>query len=272
MFDQNQNPNQPNPNNRPFGQAQSPFVPPQPQPQAQPQPQPVQSVSNAQPTSQAVPEDMFASVDGGAVGANRPASYPAGYPAAAFNQPSAVQPAYQPANPAYDQELFGGRNFPWGKVITLVIIILVLAGIGGAVYYGYVYFKSLNKTAGVAPTQETSATTAVPTDTVPATVAPIATATVPVATVEPENIKDSDGDGLTDDEETTYGTDKNIVDSDADGLTDWAEIKIYKTNPLNPDTDNDGYKDGQEVINGYDPLLPGNARLYEVPATNATNP
>ena len=29
-------------------------------------------------------------------------------------------------------------------------------------------------------------------------------------------------------------------DSDNDGLTDWQE-EIYKTNPINPDTDGDGY-------------------------------
>ena len=27
----------------------------------------------------------------------------------------------------------------------------------------------------------------------------------------------------------------------------------YKTNPNNPDTDGDGYLDGDEVKNGYDP-------------------
>jgi len=31
-------------------------------------------------------------------------------------------------------------------------------------------------------------------------------------------------------------------------LTDGDEVKVYKTNPLNPDTDFDGLKDGQEVF------------------------
>jgi len=60
--------------------------------------------------------------------------------------------------------------------------------------------------------------------------------------------KDSDGDGLTDDEEAKLGTDPFNKDTDGDGLTDGDEVKVYKTNPLNPDTDFDGLKDGQEVL------------------------
>jgi outer membrane protein OmpA-like peptidoglycan-associated protein/opacity protein-like surface antigen len=60
--------------------------------------------------------------------------------------------------------------------------------------------------------------------------------------------KDSDGDGLTDDEEAKLGTDPFNKDTDGDQLTDGDEVKVYKTNPLNPDTDFDGLKDGQEVL------------------------
>lgn len=70
-------------------------------------------------------------------------------------------------------------------------------------------------------------------------------------------IMDSDKDGLTDDEERTYGTDINEPDSDGDGLFDKEEIKVYKTNPLDPDTDADGYIDGDEVKGGYNPNGPG---------------
>ena len=52
-------------------------------------------------------------------------------------------------------------------------------------------------------------------------------------------------------------------DSDQDGLTDVME-DFYKTDKNNPDTDGDGYLDGDEVDNGYDPLAPGSAKLdYE---------
>jgi outer membrane protein OmpA-like peptidoglycan-associated protein len=60
--------------------------------------------------------------------------------------------------------------------------------------------------------------------------------------------KDSDGDGLTDDEEAKRGTDPFNKDTDGDGLTDGDEVNVYKTNPLNPDTDFDGLKDGAEVF------------------------
>ena len=80
---------------------------------------------------------------------------------------------------------------------------------------------------------------------------------------------DSDGDGLTDKKEMALGTDPYNPDTDGDGLTDaeevngirsmenfskWihsipiptvmvsdgAEVLVYHTNPLNPDTDGGG--------------------------------
>jgi hypothetical protein len=32
---------------------------------------------------------------------------------------------------------------------------------------------------------------------------------------------------------------------------------VWHTDPLNPDTDGDGFKDGDEVKNGFNPLGPG---------------
>ncbi len=65
--------------------------------------------------------------------------------------------------------------------------------------------------------------------------------------------KDSDQDGLTDEEEAELGTSSDSVDSDDDGLFDREEVKVYKTDPLNADTDGDGYLDGEEVKGGYNP-------------------
>lgn len=45
-------------------------------------------------------------------------------------------------------------------------------------------------------------------------------------------------------------------DSDGDGLLDSEETAIYGTNPQAADTDGDGYSDGQEVQNGFDPNSP----------------
>ena len=58
---------------------------------------------------------------------------------------------------------------------------------------------------------------------------------------------DPDGDGLTNTEEGTHGTDPNNPDTDGDGLTDGNEVNVHHTDPLDPDTDNDGLTDGQEV-------------------------
>lgn len=43
------------------------------------------------------------------------------------------------------------------------------------------------------------------------------------------------------------------VDTDSDGLTDTEENLVYGTNPQLPDTDGDGFLDGNEVFHGYDP-------------------
>jgi len=50
-------------------------------------------------------------------------------------------------------------------------------------------------------------------------------------------------------------------DLDNDGLSDLEE-GIYKTDKNNPDTDGDGYNDGQEVVNVYDPISAGLAKLF----------
>ncbi len=51
-------------------------------------------------------------------------------------------------------------------------------------------------------------------------------------------------------------------DSDLDSLSN-AKEKIYGTSPLNPDTDGDGYLDGDEVAHGYNPLVAGDAKLVQ---------
>lgn len=51
-------------------------------------------------------------------------------------------------------------------------------------------------------------------------------------------------------------TEQNIFqDSDQDSLSNDEEA-LYKTDPLNKDTDGDGYMDGVEVESGYDPTKP----------------
>ena len=104
----------------------------------------------------------------------------------------------------------------------------------------------------------------------------------PVFALEPV---DTDGDGLSDVEETTiYHTDVNNSDTDSDGYNDGEEVRnaysprhgegkrlrdvdsdsdgawddweiALQTDLTNADTDGDGYSDGMEVMRGYDPLL-----------------
>ena len=64
---------------------------------------------------------------------------------------------------------------------------------------------------------------------------------------------DSDGNGITDGEEWAWGITSTTTDSDNDGLTDYQERKDYRTDPDNPDTDGDGWSDGEEVLAGTDP-------------------
>jgi predicted outer membrane repeat protein len=67
---------------------------------------------------------------------------------------------------------------------------------------------------------------------------------------------DTDGDGLTDGEETALGTDPLLPDTDGDGLNDGPEVTQHNTDPLLPDTDGDGLSDGDEIIlHLTDPLL-----------------
>ncbi len=74
---------------------------------------------------------------------------------------------------------------------------------------------------------------------------------------------DSDGDGLSDSEEIITKTSIHFFDTDVDGLTDFEEVKLYHTNPLDPDTNHNGIKDGQEIKNGTNPLGKG----YIIPLT-----
>jgi len=69
---------------------------------------------------------------------------------------------------------------------------------------------------------------------------------------------DSDGDGLPDDIEISFGTNPFKADTDGDGLSDYEEINKYHTNPLNTDTDNDGLSDYDEIFKYQsDPLNAG---------------
>ncbi|MEA3449417.1 MAG: hypothetical protein U9Q85_00320, partial [Patescibacteria group bacterium] len=105
-----------------------------------------------------------------------------------------------------------------------------------------------------------------------------------IIVVNANNLLDSDLDGVPDkDEIEIYFTDPYNKDTDKDGYNDWLElvsgfsphnpepIKLedndqdrdgltdrmelnFHTNLLKADTDEDGHSDGDEIVNGYDPL------------------
>ena len=62
---------------------------------------------------------------------------------------------------------------------------------------------------------------------------------------------DSDGDGLTNADETLYAADPNNPDTDFDTISDGDEIYVYGTFPWAWDTDNDDISDGKEVFITY---------------------
>lgn len=110
------------------------------------------------------------------------------------------------------------------------------------------------------------------------------------APVLANGLPDSDNDGVPDkDEIEIYKTDPNNSDTDGDGYNDWQELNSgyspfvpgenlaeadfdndslsdrmeynFGADPTDPDTDGDGYTDGGEIENGYDPLHGNKVKL-----------
>lgn len=80
---------------------------------------------------------------------------------------------------------------------------------------------------------------------------------------QPAAVQDSDGDGLTNEQEIDAGTSVSKADTDNDGLGDREEVQVYGTDPRRADTDGDTYPDGVEVDGGYNPNGPG--KILELP-------
>ncbi len=76
---------------------------------------------------------------------------------------------------------------------------------------------------------------------------------------------DTDGDGLTDAQETAIGTDPTKVDSDGDGVDDKTEVGSSVTNPT--DTDGDGTIDALDTDDDGDGLLTAEEDYSGTPQT-----
>ena len=59
-------------------------------------------------------------------------------------------------------------------------------------------------------------------------------------------VADTDADGLSDGEEKVRGTNPGLADTDGDGLSDGDEVFVTLSNPLSPDSDNNGISDSFE--------------------------
>lgn len=219
------------------------------------------------------PEDIFSGVEKIA-----PGNLPAGTPVVSSvssvgipQKPQVLQPRHvqspQSALPTGERVMLEEPKTSWVKLLVIIIVgVLVVASVGGwLLFRGYFLESQQNvKTTTGAEEQKKSETQGVQ-EVFPE---PETEKGEDVITEQPEEvievIIDTDGDGLTDDEELMLGTDSSLFDTDGDQLSDKDEVKVYKTDPLNPDTDGDTYLDGEEVKNGYDPK--GKGKLFEVPA------
>lgn len=117
-------------------------------------------------------------------------------------------------------------------IIEIVILILVVAGIVA------VLFTRQKKTASTTN------------DTINSLLSNGSALTNGSASTVPA---DDDGDGLSNADETSLGTNPKLADSDGDGVIDSDESRFYKSNPLNKDSDGDGTTDGDAVKKGMNP-------------------
>lgn len=255
-------------------------------------------LNNANNQNRPSVDDIFAETDksgatvpGGTMGGSNPAA-PAATGADIETRHMGLNTAEGTAEEIAEKNS-GGR---WFRIVLILIIAAILI-LGG--YLAYSKFFAVQKldlttTPIVAETiEETSGPVSVPSNEVGSFVTPISGGEEPAGNTEvltpvttipeipgvnapavgegeatnagsevtPVSLVDSDSDGLSDIEEATAGTNINVIDTDNDGLSDYEEIQIFKTNPLNSDTDGDTYSDGAEVKNGYNPN--GDGKLSE---------
>lgn len=143
--------------------------------------------------------------------------------------PPVQKPTLPPTTPKTPLKTKKGKRGP------LVFLVAGLMLLGGCVVGAYVYVQSLQTTGGEVevpvPVQEPPASS---TSTEPVATTP--TTPIPSESVNPFPVGRITG-----------------IDSDSDGLTDVEESTLYATDPRKPDSDSDGFLDGNEVFHRYNP-------------------
>lgn len=120
------------------------------------------------------------------------------------------------------------RHFPW-RLVVIIIAVLIVAVL-------VVIWLQQRQPEGTTVNNQNGLNTNIPD--LPSTF---------------NQIPDQDRDRLTDNQEKELKTNPNSADTDSDQLNDYDEVAIYKTDPLNPDSDGDGFSDGYEVTHGFNP-------------------
>jgi hypothetical protein len=168
-------------------------------------------------------------------------------------------------------------------VLPLLGILLIILCISGAGLLGFFTSRNVEatQTAQALAGGEVAATTTAEAQltiafaqTASAADADAATATVLALTAEAAG--DNDGDGLSNAQELAAGTDPDNPDTDNDGLNDGQEVNQFGTNPKQQDSDGDTLLDGEEVNeHGTSPTNPdtdGDGVTDGVEVNNGTNP
>jgi len=174
---------------------------------------------------------------------------------------------------------------PKKKIISgkMVVVLIILIIIGGGVFTYFNWFAGLEVLPWEKFTESPEEFPEVP-PALPEEPGEIPSEPEPTPEeVIPSPDSDTDGDGLTDQEEEEWGTNLEDADSDRDGIPDGWEVEAgldpldpsdntqdpdadgldnsneyyYNSDPHNSDTDGDSYSDGIEVDNGYDPTKAG---------------
>lgn len=194
------------------------------------------------------PQDIFDSVDEApTTQQNQPAS------PSAQNPTISIQPRGANSTPAQSLGTLQGEQVSEksGKsmvVIAIIVVVLIIIAVG---VLATIWFLRRNNGSMTDTSLQQALTNQATTS----------QTTEPETITEPIRPLDTDSDGLPDNDEVVLGTSISAVDSDQDGLSDFEEVKTWKTDPLNPDSDGDGYVDGQEIQAGYDPNQAGGILL-----------